>query len=141
MMNKNLFIILSQLMIGISACKKDQTDSTPPLLQLNLGGAYISDSSVLAIHNSITFSVHAEGLASNLTYFKVDVVSDEGTSTIYDEGMNTPVFDACNNGNLILAAYNPAVVNQKCKDALSGIISPFLLAYDKNGLITANLAA
>lgn len=93
-MKKNLFLLLSLLMIGISACKKDQTDSTPPLLQLHLGGAYISDSSVLAINDSITFSVHAEGLSSNLTYFKVDVVSDEGTSTIYDEGMNTPVFDA-----------------------------------------------
>ena len=82
------------LLVAFSSCKKDDDTTTPPVLQLQLGGAYVSDNAVLAINDTISFGVHAEGISSNLTYFKVDVVSENGTTTIYDEGMNSKTFDA-----------------------------------------------
>lgn len=82
------------LLLAFSSCKKDEDTTTPPILQLSLGGAFVSDSAVLAINDTICFAVHAEGISSNLTYFKVDVISENGTSTIYDEGFNSATFDA-----------------------------------------------
>lgn len=93
-MKTSVFISVLVLFAVFSSCRKDDDMTTPPILQLQLGGAYVSDSAVLAINDTICFAVHAEGISSNLTYFKVDVVSDEGSSTIYDEGMNSKTFDA-----------------------------------------------
>jgi len=93
-MRAQYFLFALVLLVAFSSCKKDDAVQTPPVLQLQLGGAYVSDNAVLAINDTICFGVHAEGISSNLTYFKVDVVSENGTTTIYDEGMNSETFDA-----------------------------------------------
>ncbi len=89
---KLLWFALIAILV-VASCKNDKVDTTPPLLQLKLGGAFVSDSAVLDINDTISFGIHAEGLSSNLTYLKVDVVNSAGTSTIYDEGINTAVLD------------------------------------------------
>ena len=88
------FLFVLMLLVAFSSCNNDVDTTTPPVLNLQLGGAYVSDNAVLAINDSISFGVHAEGISSNLTYFKVDVVSENGTVTIYDEGMNVKTYDA-----------------------------------------------
>ncbi|HPE99503.1 MAG TPA: hypothetical protein PKY63_02440 [Bacteroidales bacterium] len=93
-MRTQIILFTLVLMALFSSCKKDDDSTTPPLLHLQLGGAYVSNNAVLAINDTISFGVHAEGVSSNLTYFKVDVMSENGTSTIYDEGMNRKTFDA-----------------------------------------------
>lgn len=92
-MKINLIWLAFVAILAFASCKNDDVDTTPPLLQLKLGGAFVSDSAVLAINDTISFGIHAEGISSNLTYVKVDVVNSAGTSTIYDEGINTAVLD------------------------------------------------
>ncbi len=86
-----LFVVLS---ISFYSCKKEDDLNTPPILILELGGKNISDSAVLAINDTIRFGIYAEGVSSNITYFKVDVLSENGKTTIYDEGMNCKTFNA-----------------------------------------------
>lgn len=93
-MRVKVFFLAAMLLAVLTSCKNDEDNTTPPVLQLQLGGAYVSDSAVLAINDTVFFGIHAEGISSNLTYFKVDVVSDDGTTTIYDEGMNCKTYDA-----------------------------------------------
>jgi len=88
-----LSILIAGLLLVFVSCNKDEDTTTPPSLQLELGGAYVADSAVLAINDTIQFAVHAAGISSNLTYFKVDVVTESGTSTIYSEGLNSKTLD------------------------------------------------
>lgn len=90
--NRLLFFALISGII-LASCQNTDDENHPPILELGLDMIYTPDSAVLDINDSIVIGIHAEGVSSNLTYLKIEVVTTEGTTLIYDEGLNTRVLD------------------------------------------------
>jgi len=89
---KKLLPVLLIFPLFFYACK-EEVDTTPPVLQLFLDGEFVSDSSVLAINDSIVFRIKAEGVSSQITSYRVDINSESGTTTPANIGVNTDVLD------------------------------------------------
>jgi hypothetical protein len=84
--NIKINILFVVMLLNVHACKKD-SEKVPPMLRLNTGIGYISDSTIVAIGFPYKIGIIASKGDAAITNLVVTLTTENGTETALDSGM------------------------------------------------------
>ena len=96
--NIKINVLFVMMLLSVHACKKD-SEKVPPMLQLNTGSGYITDSAVVAIGFPYKIGIIAAKGDAAITNLVVTLTTENGTETALDSGMYSNDFSYTRNVN------------------------------------------